>query len=321
MNHPRIFTLNEPNAPRLNPALACEIGLNESLLLLQLEFWISISNNERDGKQWTYQSTRDIKNKAFPFWSVMTINRGIKSLIKQGLIISTTEYNQVRYDKTRWFSLVPENINKLSSIRIDGYVTRSSQFDTRSGQNDTALIYTETSTEISTNNNSSGCCCSSNDNPKQPPTIPHDPEPSRGLQESKDSNNDIRNNDDLQELLSLIPVSLHSPALIQLILAALQAHTKLFVYEACLYTLKHSNQGISQFVSFLGLTIKNNWHIGFIDQQDQNKKEQNQTDKNKQLAFLESRREMPSEHLKIDAENGCKISAQVLRERSKHNEK
>lgn len=88
----RIFTLNEPNAPRLNPALACEIGLNESLVLLQLEFWIAISNNKRDGMLWTYQSTRDIKAKTFPFWSLDTINRATprsskdgKSSIKAGL--------------------------------------------------------------------------------------------------------------------------------------------------------------------------------------------------------------------------------------------
>ena len=66
----RIFTLNEPNAPRINPALAKEIGLNESLILLQIEFWISISNNEREGKRWTYQSVRDMQEKSFSFWKI-----------------------------------------------------------------------------------------------------------------------------------------------------------------------------------------------------------------------------------------------------------
>jgi hypothetical protein len=40
----RVFVLNDPNAPRLSPALAIEIGLNESILFLQLEFWIAISD-------------------------------------------------------------------------------------------------------------------------------------------------------------------------------------------------------------------------------------------------------------------------------------
>ena len=302
----RIFTLNEPAAPRLNPALACEIGLNESLLLLQLEFWISISDNERDGKQWTYQSTRDIQNKAFPFWSVMTINRGIKSLIKQGLIESTTKYNKARYDKTRWFTLVPENINKLSSVRIDGYVTRSSQNDTGSSQNDTALIYTENTTE-NTTTTETGCCCSSNQNSKSQGSMP------KKVGEGKTST-DKKN--ELQELLSLIPESLHSPMLINLIEAALRSHESLFLRECILYALENSNRGIKAFNSFLGLTIKNGWAAGFLQTQEQDIDHQRQRQKIQEQEILKSRREMPTEILKLDAARGCQVSAQVLKERN-----
>lgn len=38
----RIFILNEPNAPRVNPALACEVGFNEHMVLLQLEFLVAV---------------------------------------------------------------------------------------------------------------------------------------------------------------------------------------------------------------------------------------------------------------------------------------
>ena len=155
----RIFTLNEPNAPRINPALAKEIGLNESLILLQIEFWISISNNERDGKRWTYQSVRDMQEKSFSFWSISTINRAVNKLIDEGYIIEGN-FNKKKYDKTRWFALNFETLNELESISIDGddtgvfhNDTRSNHNDTRSIQNDTTIpeITTETTSE---NNNS-----------------------------------------------------------------------------------------------------------------------------------------------------------------------
>ena len=150
----RIFTLNEPNAPRINPALAKEIGLNESLILLQIEFWISISNNERDGKRWTYQSVRDMQEKSFSFWSISTINRAVNKLIDEGYIIEGN-FNKMKYDKTRWFALNFETLNELESISINGddtgvfhNDTRSNHNDTRSNHNDTTIP--EITTEITT---------------------------------------------------------------------------------------------------------------------------------------------------------------------------
>jgi hypothetical protein len=112
----RIFVLNDPNSPRLSPKLAEEIGLNESILFLQIEFWISISNNFKEGKKWTYQSIRDILE-FFPFWSVGTIHRTIKSLINQKLITVKT-FNKRKNDKTQWFSLNLEVVNNLNSLTI-----------------------------------------------------------------------------------------------------------------------------------------------------------------------------------------------------------
>lgn len=112
----RIFVLNDPNSPRLSSNLALEIGLNESILLLQLEFWISISNNVREGRKWTYQSIRDIQE-FFPFWSVGTIHTIIKSLEDKKLIIKKT-FNVRKNDKTQWFSLNFESISNLKSITV-----------------------------------------------------------------------------------------------------------------------------------------------------------------------------------------------------------
>ena len=58
--HERIFTLNDPHALRICGSLAQEIGLNESIVLLQLEFLISLPpEKERDG--YCCQECGDIK--------------------------------------------------------------------------------------------------------------------------------------------------------------------------------------------------------------------------------------------------------------------
>ena len=149
----RIFILNEPNAPRLNPALAREIGTNESLILLQLEFWIATSGHFVDERWWCYESLTDLQV-CFCFLSKATINRAVKSLERQGLI-TVANYNKAKYDRTRWFSLNPETVAQLKSVAVKGHDTRSAQNDTRSAQNDTTIP--ETSTEKSIMIPSSSC--------------------------------------------------------------------------------------------------------------------------------------------------------------------
>ena len=96
----RIFILNDPHALRINAALAMEIGLNESVLLLQLEFLISISDNVQDGRVWTYQSLQELKERFFPFWSTATISRAVKRLVELELI-TVGNFNRAGFDRTQ----------------------------------------------------------------------------------------------------------------------------------------------------------------------------------------------------------------------------
>ncbi|MDX6498262.1 MAG: hypothetical protein QOG23_1522 [Blastocatellia bacterium] len=128
----RLFVLNGQAAPRLSPELAAEIGLNESIVFLQLEFLIAISNHEQDGRQWTYQSVTDLE-KIFPFWSRATIDRTIRSLRDRGLI-KIDNFNGKKYDRTRWFAVDIANASKLRSLRVAASDTGSTQSDTASTQ-------------------------------------------------------------------------------------------------------------------------------------------------------------------------------------------
>jgi predicted transcriptional regulator/DNA-binding PadR family transcriptional regulator len=151
----RIFEINDQWITRSSVALAREIGDNEARLLLQLEYLIATSHNERDGRLWTYQSLSDLET-MFP-WSKPTIQRAIKSLEKQNLITVTGKYNRKKYDRTNWFAINFEGAARLKSIKIatDQNETRSFQNETWFDQNETATDKNETtipkrSTERST---------------------------------------------------------------------------------------------------------------------------------------------------------------------------
>ena len=157
----RIFILNE-TILRTSPTLACEIGLNESMMLLQIDFWISIANNFHEGRYWTYQSTRDVQAKAFPFWSLDTINRTINKLISKQYVV-VGNFNKAHYDRTRWFALNVDKLSELKSIAIKKAEiqpgsattqnrTRSNQNRTHSSQNHTTIP--KNTTENTTENTS-----------------------------------------------------------------------------------------------------------------------------------------------------------------------
>jgi len=273
----RIFTLNEPNAPRLNPALACEIGLNESVILLQLEFWIAISKNERDDMFWTYQSVRDIQA-TFPFWSLDTINRAIKSLEKKGFIITTTKYNPLKYDKTRWFTLNFPNLEQLESISIKGHRTRSTQNRTGSTQDHTPSMQDHTAPPIhhiditGDKTSSAGETTTENSlkttttNPvAPPPTLPETTSspPSVLLSES------FKNNEEILQLIValmvLIPEHHRQPIIKSYLQKALKAHSFDTIKAAILYTNAHSKGTTKQYRSYLGQCLDKGWADGILE--------------------------------------------------------
>ena len=122
MKRRRIFLLNDQTSPRINAELACEIGLNESIILLQFEFWQSISEHIYEDKIWFYKSIQEIRE-TFRFWSVETIKRTVASIVKHNFVL-TGNFNKSKFDKTTWYSLNFQELAKLKSIRIDGISDR-----------------------------------------------------------------------------------------------------------------------------------------------------------------------------------------------------
>lgn len=124
MKRRRIFLLNDQTSPRINAELACEIGLNESIILLQFEFWQSISEHSYEDKIWFYKSIPEIRE-TFRFWSIETVKRTVAEIIRKNYV-HKGNFNKSKFDKTAWYSLNFEELGKLKSVRISDQVNLTS---------------------------------------------------------------------------------------------------------------------------------------------------------------------------------------------------
>ena len=110
--------------------LATALGLNESIVLQQIEYWLTKfketnkTRHYQKGKWWVYNSYREWKTN-FPFWSESTIRRAIKSLEDEGILI-TDNFNKLKIDRTKWYSI---NYEKLDAY-CDDAIVQNEQVDT-----------------------------------------------------------------------------------------------------------------------------------------------------------------------------------------------
>ncbi|MGG3998824.1 DnaD domain-containing protein [Anoxybacillus kestanbolensis] len=114
------------------PSLAATVGLNESIVLQQLHYWLERSNHIHEGHKWVYNTYEEWQEQ-FPFWSESTIRRIITKLEKQGLIIAGN-FNRSKIDKTKWYRI---DYDKLTELENPVYeVSATVQNDTSTAQNE-----------------------------------------------------------------------------------------------------------------------------------------------------------------------------------------
>lgn len=110
------------------PSLAQKIGLNEAIVLQQIHWLLNCSKHQINGRAWLYNTYEQWQENHFPFWSVETVKRTILSLEKQGLLLSTTSFNRMKVDKTKWYS--------IDYVVLMGLDYPTGDFTRPSGQND-----------------------------------------------------------------------------------------------------------------------------------------------------------------------------------------
>lgn len=97
------------------PKLAVKIGLNDSIVLQQIHYWVEVNKKAKrnfvDGHHWTYNTYEEWQEQ-FPFWSIRTIKGIMSSLLNAGLII-TGAFNKMKMDRTKWYRI---NYEKLEEI-------------------------------------------------------------------------------------------------------------------------------------------------------------------------------------------------------------
>ena len=102
-----------------NKTLARAIGLNESIILQQIHYWIELNRktekNYYDGYYWTYNSIKEWQEKDFDYMSYDTIKRALNKLEKEQFII-IGYYNKDRRDRTKWYTI---NYDKLEQLTIE----------------------------------------------------------------------------------------------------------------------------------------------------------------------------------------------------------
>ena len=89
------------------PSLACQIGLNEALVLQTIHEILAFSReaelNFIEHRYWVFKSSSDWQ-KQFPFWSEKTIIRTLSKLRKSNLVIAKN-LNSDPMDRTLWYTI------------------------------------------------------------------------------------------------------------------------------------------------------------------------------------------------------------------------
>jgi len=98
---------------------ANQYGVDGAILLHHIRYWVAKNEandkNYHDERYWTYNSQTAF-SKLFPFWTARKIGRLLSKLEEDGVILSGN-FNDKRYDRTKWFTLV-NGITDLGGIHL-----------------------------------------------------------------------------------------------------------------------------------------------------------------------------------------------------------
>jgi len=99
------------NNIKIQSSLALKIGLNESIFLNLLNYWLSRSKNLKDDKTWVF-NTLSKWCEQLPMFSERTLQRLIKKLQNIG-IIEVQKHDRNRFNRTNWYTINYEKLNLL----------------------------------------------------------------------------------------------------------------------------------------------------------------------------------------------------------------
>lgn len=132
--------------------IAAEYGIAESIFLCNIAFWVKQNalnkHNCFEGRYWTYNSLSAYAG-LFPYMSKSTIQRAIRHLKDEGLILARN-FNNDRFNHTNYYTLTEKGLALVQNV-----VRRSGQFDhiDEADLNTSILNKNTDSTDIDVSNN------------------------------------------------------------------------------------------------------------------------------------------------------------------------
>jgi DnaD/phage-associated family protein len=103
--------IKEDNLMVFQPKLAKFLGLNKTIILNQIHYWLEKKKNIIDERSWVY-NTYEAWQEQICFLSVSTIKKCIKKLEAMGIVIASN-FNRSKIDKTKWYTIDYELLQKL----------------------------------------------------------------------------------------------------------------------------------------------------------------------------------------------------------------
>lgn len=94
----------------LQPSLAMAVGLNEALILQQVQYWLTTNSGViHEGRKWIFNTIGQWR-KQMPFWSEDTIKRALKNLRDSG-ILETANLAEDSRDRTLYYTINYDVLN------------------------------------------------------------------------------------------------------------------------------------------------------------------------------------------------------------------
>ena len=127
------------------PSLAEAVGLDEAIVLQQIQYWINVPTGGRniEGVKWIWNTLEEWQ-KQFPFWSVRKIKLILKRLRDRNLI-HVSQFNKSKWDRTNFYTINYESLDQL-------VLTDSTRECTIEDSSPCTFSYTETTTDTNAQN-------------------------------------------------------------------------------------------------------------------------------------------------------------------------
>lgn len=116
------------------PKLAEMLGSSDrALLLQQIHYWIEKSGIEHDGRKWVFNSVATW-HKQFSWISERTLRSILKYLEDEGILL-TGNYNRLKFDRTKWYTIDYDRLDKLENAFGKSCQMEKENFSESNGKN------------------------------------------------------------------------------------------------------------------------------------------------------------------------------------------